>query len=242
MSEPDRSGRDKKKLADLIFEEFENNIRQGLLKAGDRIPAESALVHTYGVSRTVVREAMSQLQAARLVTTRHGIGTFVQGDSPDAPTPGLTDSEIASSPDVLAVLDYRLALESESAALAAIRRTDAQLAAIGEAHRQYGAARAIAERTIHFDIEFHLAIARACANVYLIDALERLVPKFIPRQRISSVHQPRQDPGFLVRIDREHEEIYAAILDRNPEDARAAMRIHLNNSRERVMLRRASLG
>lgn len=239
MHDIGRSGKDKKKLADRIFEEFESNIRQGLLKEGERIPAESVLVHAYGVSRSVVREAMSQLQAARLVVTRHGVGTFVNGEDGGEESPHLfTGKDLESVADVVAVMDYRLALESESVALAALRRTGEQLDAIALAHRRYGESLETPGQTIAFDIDFHLAIATASGNKYLIEALNRLVPKFIPRQRIGSVHQPQQDPNFLARIDREHEAIFHAIVSQQPEDARAALRIHLNNSRERVLLRR----
>src|SRR4030095_6914518 len=64
-------------LAERWVGEFTGEIRQGKLRPGDRLPTEAEVVRRYGVSRTVVREALSQLQAAGLVETRHGVGTFV---------------------------------------------------------------------------------------------------------------------------------------------------------------------
>ena len=76
----------------------------------------------FGVSRTVVREAISRLQAAGLVATRHGVGTFVVGMG-DATTFRISPDQLGTLQDVIAVLELRIGVETESAALAAIRRT-----------------------------------------------------------------------------------------------------------------------
>ena len=85
-----------------------------------------------GVSRTVVREALSRLQAAGLVETRHGIGTFVL-DTPSASGFRIDPATIVTLRDILAILELRISLEVESAGMAAQRRSDAQLKAIREA-------------------------------------------------------------------------------------------------------------
>ena len=109
-----RSTRGSRSLANLLSEEFDHKIRQGLLHEGDKLPTESELVRRYDVSRTVVREALSKLQASGLVETRHGIGTFVL---PMRPNPGLLldAHELSESVDVLAVLELRISLETEAA-------------------------------------------------------------------------------------------------------------------------------
>lgn len=81
-----RAAKGSRSLANLLSEEFENKIRQGLLQEGDKLPTETELVRSYDVSRTVVREALSKLQASGLVETKHGIGTFVL---PARSTPGM---------------------------------------------------------------------------------------------------------------------------------------------------------
>ena len=64
-------------LAHELVEDIGAQIQGQALKPGDKLPTESAIMQAYGVSRTVVREALSRLQAGGLVETRHGIGTFV---------------------------------------------------------------------------------------------------------------------------------------------------------------------
>lgn len=86
----------------------------------------------FGVSRTVVREAISKLQASGLVETRHGVGTFVL-DSLAGASFKLSADQLGTLQDVIAVLELRIGLETEAAALAALRRTDANLATMRQA-------------------------------------------------------------------------------------------------------------
>ena len=107
-----KSGRSGRNLAALLFDEFASKIRNGLLAEGEKLPTESSLVQTYEVSRTVVREALSRLQASGLVETRHGIGTFVRAAQP-ASTLMLNADELTAAVDVMAVLELRISLETE---------------------------------------------------------------------------------------------------------------------------------
>ena len=227
-----RSGRS---LANLLFEEFENKIRQGLLNEGDKLPTESELVRSYDVSRTVVREAISQLQAAGLAETRHGIGTFVL---PARTGAGLTLNarELGESVDVLAVLELRISLETEAASLAAQRRGNAHLQTLQRALQMFEHNAASGGDTVVHDLAFHLGIAQATGNPYFRDILEHFGARLIPRTRITSIQAPERDPDYLRRVNREHEEIYNAIERQDADSARAAMRIHLTNSRERLRL------
>ncbi len=225
-------------LAHDLVEGIGAQIQGQVLKPGDKLPTESAIMQSYGVSRTVVREALSRLQAGGLVETRHGIGTFVLEPRPGQGF-GIDPADIATAVDVMAVLELRISLETESAGLAAQRRSDAQLAEMRaaldafEANVVGGAGDAVSP-----DFRFHLAIAAATGNRYFADIMSHLGSTVIPRARINSSRVAHEDlPQYLRRVNREHEEIYQAIARRDPESARAAMRIHLTNSRER--LRRA---
>ncbi|MBB3177735.1 FadR/GntR family transcriptional regulator [Variovorax sp. Sphag1AA] len=227
---PRRRGRG---LAHGLVDDLGEKIRSQQLRPGDKLPTESAIMQAYGVSRTVVREALSKLQAAGLVETHHGIGTFVLQPK----TAGmfrLDASELAASVDVLAVLELRISLETESAGLAATRRTDEQLAAMREALDDFERNVAVAGDTVAPDFRFHLEIAQATGNQYFADIMSHLGTTIIPRTRITAIRNYDRRGEYLTRVNREHEEIYAAIARRDPDSARAAMRIHLTNSRERL--------
>jgi DNA-binding FadR family transcriptional regulator len=222
-------------LAHGLVEDLSLKIRDGALRAGDKLPTEAEIMQAFGVSRTVVREALSKLQAAGLVETHHGVGTFVL-----QPRAGgvfrLDPGDIATSVDVLAVLELRISLETESAGLAATRRTDEQLLGMREALDDFERNVAVAGNTVAPDFRFHLQIAQATGNPYFADIMSHLGTTIIPRTRINAIRNHDRRGEYLSRVNREHEEIYAAIARRDPESARAAMRIHLTNSRERLRI------
>jgi len=230
-----RVGRSGRSLANLLSEEFENKIRQGLLREGEKLPTESELVRSFDVSRTVVREAISKLQAAGLVKTQHGIGTFVL---PARASGGLvmTAHELTESVDVLAVLELRISLESETASLAALRRSEEHLRVLRDALQSFASHAAAGLSTIADDQAFHAGIAQATGNPYFGSILAHFGAQLIPRTRIPSMQTPARDPNYLQRVHREHEAIYGAIERQDADLARAAMRIHLTNSRERLRL------
>jgi GntR family transcriptional regulator, transcriptional repressor for pyruvate dehydrogenase complex len=224
-------------LAHDVVEAVGARIQAQLLKPGDKLPTEAEIMHAFGVSRTVVREALSRLQAAALVETRHGIGTFVLGPRPTQGF-GIDPADIATAMDVIAVLELRISLETESAGLAAQRRSAAQLAEMRAALDAFEANIGGSGDAVPPDFRFHLAIVEATGNRYFADIMKHLGSALIPRERINSSKAAREDlPQYLRRVNREHEEIYQAIARGDAESARAAMRIHLTNSRER--LRRA---
>jgi DNA-binding FadR family transcriptional regulator len=223
-------------LAHDLVDSLGGEIRAGRWRPGDKLPTESEIMRGWGVSRTVVREALSRLQAAGAVETRHGIGTFVLAPLAEQGF-RIDPAELATAVDVLAVLELRISLETESAGLAAQRRTDWQLqglrAALDDLEKASSQGDAIGP-----DLRFHIAIAEATGNRYFADIMAYLGATLIPRARINSPKLAMEDlPQYLRRVNREHEEIYDAIARGDPESARAAMRLHLTNSRER--LRRA---
>jgi GntR family transcriptional repressor for pyruvate dehydrogenase complex len=220
-------------LAQGIVEELSNRIRQQEFKPGDKLPPESAIMEAYGVSRTVIREAISQLQAGGLVQTRHGIGTFVL-ERP-AGGLGLGIDNIVTIRDVLAILELRISMETEAAWLAATRRSDEQASQIGEALGDMQRALASGQSAVEADVRFHQLIAQATGNRYFVELLAQLGNAIIPRSRLNTPELQRDKPAdYLERVNREHEDIYKAILRRDAEAARAAMRTHLSNSRERL--------
>jgi len=88
--------------------------------------------------------------------------------------------------------------------------------------------------TITPDFEFHHAIARASGNPYFSDILNSLGASMIPRSRLPTNERQPEEVEYLVRISNEHEDTYNAIVRRDSEAARAALRNHLGNSRERM--------
>jgi DNA-binding FadR family transcriptional regulator len=235
---PARPRRKARSLTEEVVNALSEQIRNGEFRPGEKLPTESAIMDAQGVSRTVVREAISRLQAARLVETRHGIGTFVLEAAQDSSFQ-IDTASILTMLDVMAILELRISLEAEAAGLAANRRSETHLRQMRQAMTDFD--NHIVKRTgnaVSADVAFHLAIASATGNRYFLNILEQLGSTIIPRTRVNSAALADADQtSYLAQVNREHENIVDAIERRDPEAARAAMRTHLTNSRER--LRRA---
>ena len=216
-----------------LVESLGDRIRDGRLAPGDKLPTEAAIMGTYGVSRTVVREAISKLQAAGLVTTRHGVGTFVVGFGDSAPF-RIPAEQFGTLRDVIAVLELRIGIETEAAALAAQRRTAANLAEMRQALDAFAAALAEGRDAVAPDFRFHVEIARATQNRHFAELMNALGAQIIPRARLQPAFPMTEERRlYLHRVNGEHESILDAIAAQDADAARAAMRTHLANSRER---------
>ncbi|MCF8204868.1 MAG: FadR family transcriptional regulator [Methylotenera sp.] len=233
-------------LAVELVERFSDRIRSGELAAGTKLPTEAAIMGEFEVSRTVVREALSKLQAAGLVETRHGIGTFVIGPG-DGPSFKISAEQFSTLQDVIAVLELRIGLETEAAGLAAQRRTEANLDALRRALDAVIAAVEAGQDSVAADFQFHLEIARATQNDHFADLMATLGAQIIPRARLepaAELDEPRrlERQAYMRRVNAEHESILDAIARQDAESARAAMRTHLSNSRERRRKAQAGQG
>jgi len=220
-------------LSGEVVQRIAGEIRSGRLAPGARLPTEQELMAAMGVSRTVVREAVAALRAEGLVTTRQGSGAFVAADASRVPY-RIDPEGLSSIADVLEVMELRLAIEVEAAALAAERITPERLAPIGRALRAIESAIERGEGAVNEDFAFHRAIAAASGNPRFAELLEYLGRHVIPRQSIRvSVSTPQEQRQYLMRIQKEHGRIHAAIHDGQSADARKAMRTHLTRSLQR---------
>lgn len=222
-------------LTRSVVTALSERIRNGEFHVGEKLPTEADLVESFGVSRTVIREAMSRLQAAGLVETRHGIGTFMLEPNKEQ-QPHVHTESIHTMRDVMAILELRISLETEAAGLAAMRRTEHQLHQLRDILD--GFAKHLQNKTsnaVIADVAFHLWVAKATGNPYFHDILKQLGEVIIPRARVDLAALAENDSHlYLKGVHREHEDIYSAIKRKDPDAARAAMRTHLGNSRERV--------
>jgi GntR family transcriptional regulator, transcriptional repressor for pyruvate dehydrogenase complex len=222
-----------KSLSAEVVDRLAEQIISGQLPAGAKLPSEQEMMRGMGVSRTVVREAVAALRARGLVITRQGAGAFVDRDT--GRQPYVIDADgLGSLDSVLDILELRMAVESEAAAIASERATTVQIRAIREAQRVFSRAIAGGERAIKEDFAFHQAIAVATQNNRFVEFLDFLGRLIIPRQSIRSFEgSPDSLRKYLARIEKEHEAILQAIAAHAPKKAREAMRGHLVKSRER---------
>lgn len=211
---------------------LKDKILAGGLRPGQKLPSESELIEEFGVSRTVVREAVTQLRAEGLVETFQGRGSFVL--AVPEPTSFMVESAaIRTHHDVLAMVDFRLGVECEAAALAAARIDAAGTEAVRTALTDFGTA--TPDDAVEADFRFHRAVAAASGNRFYVDLVDSLGPMMImlTRTRLGAEHSIT-DAAHAERVRREHEQVAAAVIAGEPELARAAMRLHLGNTRRRL--------
>jgi len=219
-----------RRLAKEVADTLAVQIRNHVLRPGAKLPTESEIMLEHGVSRTVVREAISGLQAAGFVETRHGIGTFVLEQHARQ---GLR-LHVDTVASVRNMLELRLGLEVQAVALAALRRTDAQLAHMRQALDDYRACLANNDSCVEEDKRFHQLIAEATGNTFFSEIMQHLGTAMIPRTQVKADERGGADFAKLGQLaSLEHEAIFNAIKRQDPDAARAAMVLHLTNSRDR---------
>jgi GntR family transcriptional regulator, transcriptional repressor for pyruvate dehydrogenase complex len=216
------------RLYEQIIQQIEGSILAGELKPGDQLPAERELAQKFGVSRTAVREAVKALREKGLVEAFSGRGTFITDGTSQAIRQSLDLMMKIGQPDGCSHLaEVRLILEPEIAALAATRVQDQHLAAMREAIAVMDGARQDPNAYIEADLDFHLALAEAAANPLILSLLDSIVGLLREqRLRIFNVE------GGPERGQFHHKRILEAIESRDAEEAREAMRAHLQQVRQ----------
>jgi GntR family transcriptional repressor for pyruvate dehydrogenase complex len=199
---------------------------------GSRLPSEMKMASRFGVSRTVIREAVSRLKSEGLVESRQGSGVFVRERNMDSPfriDPAIMDS-IHS---VLQVVELRQVLEGEIAALAAKRRTGAQLAAIRQALQRIDDDVAAGSNGVDADIVFHRSIAEATGNPHFLALIEFLF-NFLRNATQTTRGIEATKAALAEQVKDEHRAIVEAISRQDSEAARAAARTHMERASRRL--------
>jgi GntR family transcriptional regulator, transcriptional repressor for pyruvate dehydrogenase complex len=217
-------------LPEAVAEHLRELIHRGELTPGDRLPPERELAEQLGVARISLREAIRLLRTEGYVVVRRGQagGTFVTELRRPAETwRARMRAQVGEIDDLL---DFRIALETETAALAARRRTDADLVTLRASVTALTTLTADHGRTPFrlADSQFHLSLAAAARSERLTEAVKA------SRGELFSPHDllPFDEP--ITETLRDHQQILDAVRDQAPERAAAAMREHLDHTREQL--------
>lgn len=220
------------RLSDTLARQIEDWIRDQGMVPGAQLPTEKLLCERFGVSRAVVREAISRLKAEGCVETRQGLGAFVAARPGQGSFRLLREAE--ATPDEFAeVFEMRCLVETGAAELAARRRSQTDLERLAAALAQMERALAGDVDGASADDAFHVAIATATGNGQLARFLA-----FMGRQ-FSESRQPTWDAsglrsGRAAEAQAEHRRIFEAIRAQDGEAAREAARAHLVSAARRL--------
>lgn len=218
-------------LVAQVSERLRKDILNGVYAPGARLPSELELTEAHGVSRTVIREAVTGLRYDGLVEVRQGAGIFVLNHNPSRAAPPKLDRARLSSD--LEVLEIRTPLEIEAAGLAALRRSPAQEEAIFDCHAKVLEC-IEADQSIRLaDFALHKAIAAATNNPLFTQFLDMHGAAAIPQSKIVADHRAAEQTAYRRLIHREHQAVVVAISDGDEKAARSAMHEHLRGSQLR---------
>lgn len=235
-------------LSGKLIRTISDRIAAGQYRVGERLPSEQEMIEEFGVSRTVVREAIANLKANGGVNTVQGVGAFVVQQEKQGAFQIEEASNLSVAQEMVRVLELRLALETEAVVLAAQRRTDAHLQTMNAALNAFRAAMTapeytaeVGEEAAQADISFHRAIAEATGNSHFLRLFNYLGEYMVSRSRLQTFKFGGGSvQEYLGRTLTEHERIYQAIEAQDPDTARAAVRLHLAGSRDRLQRRIAN--
>lgn len=214
-------------LTQGVAEHLRSLIHRGELGPGDRLPAERELAEQLGVARVSLREAIKLLADDGYVDVRRGAkgGTFVTELT--RPFEDWRKRMREQAGEIDDIIDFRIGLESRSAALASRRRTRADLNQLRAAIAELTSSGSRAAFRLA-DSRFHGGVARAARNARLESAIHTARGELFSPHDVLEYVEPREESR------RDHQGIYDAIRDRDPNAAEELMREHIERSRQQL--------
>ena len=198
-------------LSKQVSDQLEHMIESGEYAVGSKIPTESELMAMFNVSRNTLREAIQSLTSAGVLVVRQGDGTYVRSNNRFNANMNREYSRVS----IQDIKETRNAMELTIVSLAAQRRTEEDMAEITATFRNRTLLQDTVKENSRADIEFHMAVAKASPNQILYD-LYRSISSYLESQ--IAVMQSASDVD-MEQIDKYHEQLYYAILDKKPETA-----------------------
>ncbi|MFI0472513.1 FadR/GntR family transcriptional regulator [Halomonas sp. HMF6819] len=214
-----------------LYDDMHHWIVRGQYLRGAKLPTEAELSRRYELSRSAVRSATARLKAEGLIVSRQGAGLFVAArpvTELDAP------NFVNDQNDLAALFDFRLLIETESAALAATHQSVEGVTRIEEKAWALRRMFRHGKQGSQEDFDFHLQIAKIAGNKFLLSSLLTLQTGVIFGARF---HQKKSESDLILHVQQvaqEHDAIVDAIRTGEPLIARETMAHHIRASFERI--------
>lgn len=222
----------KRKVYEEVVDLIIQNIKDGILKPGDRLPAITKLAEKYDVSAASIREALNSLKILGVVEVKHGQGTFIKPwDSINLDV----KLEVLTKEDIKNLLEVRRIVETGCVSLAAERISKKELSVLEKALQDMHTAvhnNALGEQA---DYEFHMAIAKGSGNPMLVELLENVSETMIEAMRETRRIWLYNELETIQNIYQQHLEIFNALKEKDAVSAEKAMERHLNSVEKTLM-------
>lgn len=209
------------KVYEAIMDQIKESVKSGELKRGDKLLSERELAEKLEVSRTSVREAIKALNMLGLIESRHGDGNFIKSNFEDSLLEPLSIVFMLIGNRNEEILELRKIVEPECAAMAAKNINDSELNELRNILDEIKNAHTN-ELCVELDRRFHYKIVQASGNMLIstiMFSVSALIEKYIDK---SDIHKFSRE-----KVDAQHEAIYMALKEHNPEKALMLLREHL---------------
>ena len=222
------------RLPDKVADELIDEMETGALRPGDKLPTEAVLSKKFGVSRAVIREALSRLKYEGLIASQQGSGAVVKGLEARRflRMPGLGDF---GGEEMTQLFELRAILESEASGLAALRRSDRELAELGAHLEAMAHAVAVGGDGALPDLAFHKCVAQVSGNQQLCELMQFLNQRILNMIKHARSHTSLT-AGLPETVHQEHQAIYNAIEAKDAAQAKQAAFRHFCNAARRLGL------
>ncbi len=223
-------GIDLKSPSDIIIQQIKELISTGVLRPGDRLPAERTLAERFRVGRGHIREAIKKLEFYGILKTLPQSGTIVTSLGAKALEGLISNVLNLEKEDFESLMETRALLEIQAARLAATRASEAEIAELAQIHQEFCSQSRLGASGREEDLRFHLKIAEGARNSVLRSLINLLTPDIVS---LAKSRESPEDGRFVVAL-REHEAVLDGIRSRDPDRAAAAMEAHIRKVRLQV--------
>lgn len=213
------------KISDKVYEQLRDMIYRGELRAGEKLMSERDMALALNVGRPTVREAIQKLIEQGLIESRRGVGTFVLGEETRKSNKPLLQLLNGQDFTIVELLEVRLALESNSAALAARRATEEDMRIIEQSLNRLLDAREL-ERNLDNELSFHMNIAYATKNIVQVHLMKSFYDVLYYGMNLAFPTLIKDEKLDEMTFD-QHITIFNAIKDRDPDLAGRTMENHI---------------
>jgi len=212
-----------------IAEQIRGMITGGKLKVGDKLPSTKEMAERFGVGRSTMREALSALKAVGLIEIRQGGVCRVLREQPMSEAVGALDALQLQGSTLLELLEARQSLESSNAAIAARKRTEADIESLRSIVNQMQQAAGDDAEGERLDLAFHQGLALATHNSIIVQLFETIM-----LQTANAIRDVRRveiyaNQDIAQQLYREHSAILDAVIQGQPQQASEAMQVHLQH-------------
>ena len=215
---------DNRQTVNKVIFDIKELINLKNLEPGEKLPSERMLSDRFGVSRGLVRDAIQKLEVYGILKSKPQSGTFIADIGVIAINGMIDDIVRLENQDFKSLVETRILLELKTVRLAALRRTEDDLLNMKAALTSYSEKVLNGEDAVQEDLLFHLAIAKATGNSTINNFMLMITPEIITNFEEHHVC----DKGLATKGIEEHQRIYDAIEQQNPQLAKKMMKKHFS--------------